>query len=182
MHGLAFVASRGALVVKEINIDVNSDNPIHIVARKAGVMSWLLSLIGVDPTTVFDVYLNRVEYSEGSLSGKVKHMIPLKSICNLGTGFFKPVLCFVFAVLCFIGAISVLGARNSGPVVLILLLIAVVFVIAYFLKRTLLIFALPASGVGPVFCIKRSVIEGVVIDEKVADTIIDIMTQLIANS
>lgn len=114
MRGLSMTASRGALVIKEMKIDEDSDRPIHIVARKAGLIAWFLALIGVDPTIEFDVYKDRVEFFEGSLSGKMRHMIPLKAICNLGSGYFKPIIYVVMAILCLVIGIT-LGCIDISP-------------------------------------------------------------------
>lgn len=183
MNALAFAASRGALVLKEVKIEEGSDNPVHIVARKAGFIAWVLSLIGIDPTTIFDVYTNRIEFVEGSLSGKMRHMIPLKSVCNLGTGYFKPILCFFFAVLLLFFSITAAFSRDvPGIMVFILLLAAVACIAAYYLKKTLIVFALPASGLGAVISVKRSVIEGVAMDEEQAERIVSIISGLIQKS
>ena len=100
------LAGKSALVIKEAK--VNEDGPLYvkIKGRKSGLIAWFLALIGIDTTTTFEVYENRVEFTEGSLSGRIKEMIPLSSISNLGTGYMKPVIWMVLAIMTLYVAIT----------------------------------------------------------------------------
>ena len=80
MHNLARVLGRSALVVKEVNVDESADMQVRIVARKAGVISWILSLLGIDSTFTLWVYRDRIESMEGSLSGRIKTVVPMVSL------------------------------------------------------------------------------------------------------
>ncbi len=68
MHSLAVTLGRQALVLKQFTINPEGEKYVHIVARKAGLFSWLLTLLGVDATTDFRVYSNRIYFQKGSLS------------------------------------------------------------------------------------------------------------------
>lgn len=184
MHGMAMAASRGALVVKELSINESGPTYVRLVGRRAGLIAWLMSLIGVDPTTTLEISATRLELTEGSLSGKVRNMMPLAKICNIGAGFFKPVVLLLLAgILLLVTLVTAIASMTGTTGMHLLSLIAFVgsiaCVVAFFLKKTLVLFALSGSGVGPIIAFKRSVIEGVSIDEEQAKSIVSILTQLV---
>lgn len=180
MHGIAMAASRGALVLQELVINEEGPRYLHMVGRKSGLIAYLLSLIGIDPTTTMDVIGNKIELEEGSLSGKVKHLVPLSSICNLGAGYYKPFILVVSAiVLLVLSLVLSFSGGVPGGIVFLLFAAAIGCAVAYYLKKTLVLFALPGSGFGPIISFKRSVIEGVDIDESQAKRIIVLLTTLI---
>jgi len=180
MHGLAMAASRGALVVKELSVNENGPVFVRLVGRRSGLVAWLLALIGIDPTTSLEVFADRIDLSEGSLSGQVRQAVPLVSVCNLGFGYCKPFVLLVVAVmLLFLSLALALQDGAPGVIAVLFLLLAAGCVVAYFLKKTLLIFALSGCGMGPVISFKRSVIEGVAVDESQARRIVEIITSLV---
>jgi len=62
-----------ALVIKSWKADIkpidNQNNFVFIIGRAGDLISWLLSLLGVDPTTKILVGIERVEFNSSSLSG-----------------------------------------------------------------------------------------------------------------
>ena len=97
MHSLALSLGERALVLKEFSIDENATTgaQVRIVARKEGLIAWLLTLMGIDVTTIFEVYSNRIEFSRGSLSGKLCNVIPLSALSVGTTGYTKPIIFLV---------------------------------------------------------------------------------------
>lgn len=182
MHKLAVAASRSALVLQELEVNENGPTYVRLKGRKSGLVAWLLALIGIDPTTTLEITGDRIDYVEGSLSGKMKHTIPINAVCNLGTGYFKPVALLVGAIVCVVLSIVITLMGGSSFIVLMLFVAAVTDAICYYLGNTLVVFMLPGSGTGPVIGFKRSVIEGVVIDEKTAYNIVDIVTDLVVRN
>ena len=85
-----------------------------VVGRKPGLLDWLLTIIGINTTVVFEVYDNRVEYSYGSLSGRMTETIPLSKISNLMCGYFKPFFLLVLAAILFIAGICVSFSAGNG--------------------------------------------------------------------
>ncbi len=178
MHSLAMSLGEQALVLKEFTINENAttEAQVHIVARKAGIAAWFLTLMGIDVTTIFDVYSNRIEFSSGSLSGKLCNVIPLSALSVGRTGYTKPILLLVLAALCFIAGIF-LGI-NRGPEGFVAgALFALLFFVCYFLKKTLLIAVVSHSSFVAGFAFKRSVIEGVKVDYEQAMQVISIINR-----
>lgn len=186
MHKLALGASRGALVVKELTINEEGPVFVRLVGRRGGLLAWLLALIGIDPTTTMNVTASRIELTEGSLSGKVRHMVPLSAICNLGTGYFKPIallalgfVLLVFSLSQFIAiAFFDVDAGYSFAGFSVLLFSAASFA-AYSHSKTLVLFAMSGSGMGTAVGFRRSAIEGVSVDEQQARKVVEIMTKLV---
>lgn len=173
MHNLAMLAGKAALVIKEAEVNEAGPLYVRIKGRKSGLLDWFLTLIGIDTTTTFEVYENRIEFTEGSLSGQIKEMIPMSSISNLGTGYMKPIIWMVLAVLSLLLIIPTLGISA---------LFMFLFGFLYFFRKSLLLYAIPNSGSGAVIIFKRSLIENVNITEAEAYRIIEIITQLVEKS
>lgn len=170
MHQLAMLAGKAALVIKEAEVNETGPLYVKIKGRKSGVIAWLLTLIRIDNTTTFEVYEDRIEFSEGSLSGRIKEMIPLTAVCNLGTGYLKPTIWMVLAVIMLLLAIPTFG---------ISLLFMLLFGFLYFFRKSMLLYAIPNSGRGAIIIFKRSLIENVNITEEDAYKIISLITNLV---
>lgn len=161
---------RSALVLKEFSVNYDGPEYVHIVARKAGLVSWLLTLMGIDATTVFRVYGDRIEFQEGSLSGRLQTVMPMKSISITSTGYMKPVMLIVWAGFFLLLAIPTFG---------ITLIFSIICFIFYFLNKNLVISAVSNSGWPALICFKRSVIEGVTIEYAQAQEVINVINQLL---
>ena len=171
MSSFASAAARSALVVKEIKLNESGPQYVHIVARKAGVIGFLLSVLGIDATTTFDVYADKLEFSQGSLSGYVKSCMPLSKMTVATGGFVKPFVELIIAILLiFPGSIFTIGISA---------IIGIFFIIHYFLSKTLVVQVVASSGWDATICLKRSVIEGVEINQATADRIVDIIRALV---
>ena len=81
---------RSALVVKEFTVNQEGPHYVHIVARRGGIINWLLTLCGINTTTILDIYEDRVLFEHGSLSGKLKSCMPLSAMSVASGGFFNP--------------------------------------------------------------------------------------------
>ena len=170
MHSLAMSVGNNALVLKEFSINNDGPEYVHIVARKAGLLSWLLALVGIDATTVFRVFADRIEFQEGSLSGQVCTTMPLRSISITTCGYTKPFALIVLAILCVIpGVFFTFGLS---------LILAVIFFIFYKLNKALMISVVSNSSWPASICFKRSVIEGVKIEYEQAQEVINLVNKL----
>ncbi len=156
-----------ALVLKKWYAQKTPDsngNYVHLVGRQGGLLAWILSLLKIDPTTEVEIKKNLIVFTVGSLAGKQKRVIPMKSVCSAYYGYEKPwkealILGAVLSPFFFIGLIV-------GP-------------IYYFLNKSLSVGIIESSGWIGGFSFKRSVIEGVNIDEEKAYEVIDIIRELI---
>ena len=159
MSSLASAAAKSALVVKEIRINEEGPQYVHIVARQGGVLAFIISLIGIDSTTVFDVYADRLEFVEGSLFGRLTTCMPLSSVSVATSGFVKP---FMWLLL---------------GIPLSFVCIGIPMVIGYFLCKSLVVSVTSNGGQAVTICLKRSIIEGVAINEETAFKIVQIIKE-----
>lgn len=156
-----------ALVIKKWHASktVNPDgNYVHLVGRESGLLAWFLALVGIDPTTEIEIKDNLIIFTDGSLEGSRKRVIPMKSVCSAYYGYEKP-----WKVALLIGILM-------SPLYGFGLLIGPLY---YFLNKSLSIGVIENSGWIGGFSFKRSVIEGQNIDEKKAYEVIDIVRTLI---
>ena len=165
---------RSALVVKEFTVNQEGPHYVHIVARRGGIINWLLTLCGINTTTILDIYEDRVLFEHGSLSGKLKSCMPLSAMSVASGGFFKPVICLFWAFVFFIAAFF-----TSGFALDLTIILAIASIVYYFIRRSLLIEIVSASSWGASICFKRSIIEGVNVDYDKAIQVVDILTMLV---
>lgn len=157
MSTLATAAAKSALVVKEIRINEQGPLYVHIVGREAGAWAFIKQIVGIDSTTVFDVYADRLEFVEGSLSGRLTTCMPLSSVSVATSGFVKPFLWVIVGIL-------------TLPIC-----IGILFLIGYYLSKSLIVSVTSNGGEAVTICLKRSVIEGVEINEETAFKIVEII-------
>lgn len=185
MSSFASAVASSALVVKEIKVNEIGPQYVHVVARKAGLIAFLRAAIGIDVTTKFDVYADRVVFNHGSLSGYVKETMPLSSLSVITGGFVKPFMHFVAGIVLIIWALVSAGAvssadEGSGDMVIpfVMGIVGIYLIVRYFLSKTMLIQVASSSGWIGSICLKCSVVEGVAITDKTAEKIIDVVTKL----
>ena len=169
MHSLAMSVGSSALVLKQFTINNEGPEYVHIVARKAGLLSWFLTVVGIDATTTFRLYAERIEFEEGTLSGKLNSTIPLSSVSIASCGYTKPFALLVLMIFSIFAAIPTFGLS---------LILALIFFIFYKLNKALLISVVTNSGFPASICFKRSVIEGVKVDFEEAQNVINLINQL----
>jgi len=183
MHQLAMLLARKALVLQEFNVEEGNYHIVHIKARKGGLISWIFSIIGLDSTNEFNIYEDKIEYVEGSLSGKIKTIIPLSAISIAQAGFCKPFISIVLSIISLIISITCfcykydIGTTFPGWLFLV---IAIIFIVNYILNKSLLVSVVSNSSFVASICFKRSIIEGVEINEKDAFAVVEIINKLLS--
>ncbi|HEC28232.1 MAG TPA: hypothetical protein ENI65_01400 [Gammaproteobacteria bacterium] len=156
-----------SLVIKKwyASDDANENSDfVHLVGRESGILSWLLSIFKIDPTSEIEIKDNLIKFTSSSLAGQEKRIIPLNSISSAYYGYEKPwkmalVLTVLLTPIFFIGLIV-------GP-------------LYYFLNKNLTVGVVEASGWVGSFSFKRSIIEGQNINEEEAYKVIEIIRSLI---
>lgn len=155
-----------ALVIKKWSA---SDEPneegtyVHLAGREAGLLAWALSILGLDPTTEVEIKKDLIVFTSSSLAGRTTRVIPMKSLTSAYYGYEKPWRdALILTIL-----LSPIGiGLILGP-------------LYYWLNKQLMIGVVEASGWTGGFAFKRSVIEGVNIDEEQAYEVIKIVRTLI---
>ncbi|MCX6911280.1 MAG: hypothetical protein NTY01_25005 [Verrucomicrobia bacterium] len=184
-----------ALVIKEWKASNQPDskgNYIKIVGRQGGLLSWLLALLKVDPTTTIKVTQTRVEFAAASLSGTEHRMIPIGNVCSTYYGYHKPwkAAVFLFLLLSYFSVqilgivVAAIAESMVAGVIGGLFGIAIAAAIAlayYFLSRKLTLGFVEHSSAVSAIRFKRSVIENVDVNEKEARYICE-LTQFLIES
>lgn len=140
---------------------------IRIEGRQAGALAWLLSLLEIDPTTVFEAHQHGIVFTQGSLAGSIKKFIPAHHLCAVEYGYRKPwkmALVIGLATLCLCGLGLVLGPMY------------------YFLSRKMSLGFTELSGNTNEIEFYRSVLEGQAVDEARAGEVIDILQAIYLQS
>lgn len=150
--------------VSETAVDAAHNN-VLIEGRAGGLLSWLLSLIGISPTVQMAIGPERIQFSEGSLAGSAHRIIPLENVCSTFYGYAKP---WKEAVMLAI----ILGVPTFG----IGVILAIIY---YYLNKHMTVGFVEVSGVVNVIAFKRSVIEGVKIEEAQAQQVAELTQRLI---
>lgn len=177
-----------AYVIKEWQADVrpvdDKNNYVRIVARKGGLISWFLALVGVDPTVTLSVSSRNFVHEQGSLFGWIRRVTPLSKISSITYGYRKPlpeaILIFLFLGSGLMSVLSVVRRRGLGVgTVLLAVVIALVAAGVYYaLNKTAFIEAVDNAGKGSGLRFKRSVIENQKIDETQAERVSGIVQAL----
>jgi hypothetical protein len=181
-----FLATRGSvsmgsvLVIKSWSVNPNpgpSEPHIRIVGRASGLISFLLSLVGIDATTTLTVTARHIEYESGSLEGFTRLITPLDHVSTTFYGLFKPWKSTMVFVALGVAAIT-LG--TAGAILGMLMIFGAG--LYYFLNRQLTLGYIAYSKPGYALRFKRSVIEGQEINEKALSDIIYLIEHLIKPS
>ena len=162
---------------------------IEIEGRKPGVIAFLLTLIGIDATTSLIVTPRDIRFRKGSLYGEITSMMPLTCVASAHAGFAKPIQYLIAAGAVFLASIGGaigghrdLGGHGGGAAFALLgLIVAVVFVVAYFLSRKMAVYVESSGGATFGLIFKRSIIEGVEVDINKVKALVDIIRELVIN-
>lgn len=179
------LVSKQPLVIKQWSVSStpgDSGEYVQIHGRAAGLVSFLLSLVGIDPTTTLAVDARSIRFEQGSLAGFVKRVTPLASVSRASFGYSKPWIaaCIIagWGVAMMVFLPKMLFVSGIGLVIgLLLLIFALIY---YFLNKQFVLQIVDHSGVDPIeFIFKRSVIEGKSIDQDAGEQIVGIIEMLL---
>lgn len=162
-----------------INDHSSGDTLVELKGRDSGLLSWLLSLFGIEPTVTMRVTRRNIEFSQGSLAGYTKRIVPVVNVCSTLYGYTKPwqtaAAILVFGIMLGSGAASV----SPGLGAFVMLLGVVAAAAYYILNKVLTLGFVEDSGVFNAIQFKRSVIEGKNIDESDAAKVIAVIQNLV---
>jgi hypothetical protein len=153
---------------------------ISITGRKAGFVSWLLSVLRIDPVTSINVSVSRLEFKSASLAGTEHRVIPLESISSSFYGYHKPwkEAGAIIGLAFFLG--SMLAKEGNGSAFLLCLMLGIgIAAVYYFLNRSMTLGFIEVSGHASAIQFKRSVIEGIDINEEEARKVCELTQKLI---
>jgi hypothetical protein len=143
---------------------------ISIKGREGGLLSFLLSLVGINPTVSLVVDGQNLRFEEGSLAGFFRWVTPLTNVCSGGYGYRKP---WKPAVI-----IAILGTLTVWLAPLFWIGAALYYALNKELSVRLGDFGGKTYGIA----FKRSVIERIKVDEDEAARVVRIIEGLLTRA
>lgn len=144
---------------------------IELAGRQQGIISFLLTLVGVSPITEFRVTHDEVCCDSTSLFGRQNQSVPLRAISSVSAGARKPVgylvVAFLFAFAGIVGGLGVLWQEGFTRFLLSVLLcgaLTALFVVLYAVNKRFFVNIYPQGGPPILLSLKPNVIEGVPLD------------------
>lgn len=149
-----------------------SGNFIEIKGRAPGLISWLLSFVGIDATVALKVSENAIDFEQGSWGGRFYSKIPVTKVRSISYGYSKPWKAALSVTI-------IVGALFMALWGLGLILGPIAGAVYYYLNKSLMLGFHEGGGIERYFEIKRSVIEGKRLEEKDAEQVQEIIASLI---
>jgi len=144
---------------------------VELVGRQQGIISFLLTLVGISPITDFRVTSEEICCNSTSLFGRQNQSVPLRAISSVAAGVRKPVgYLFVAFVLLVVGVFGGLGVLwNEGFYKFFVSLTACVaiaglFIWLYAINERFFVSVFTQGGPPILLSLKPNVIEGVPLD------------------
>jgi len=174
----------GAMVISEWHV-ANQPNSqgefIAIRGRAPGLFSWIMSLLGVERGVRMVATAQHIRFQEGDLGGSSTRIIHLDKVCSTYFGYKKPwaeAAAFIFVLA---PILAPLGAEimNSAIGGLFGFIVAIAIAAIYYaLNKRMSIGLVEMSGVVNQIVFKRSVLEGINLDEQSSSQASDVIQWL----
>lgn len=147
---------------------------MRIEGRQEGILSWLMVILGIDTSVVLFLSTTDVELRMHSLlNGFVYRVIPLNHVASVEGGFVKPWPLLIVALGAVLGGAFMGWSAGRWTFLLLGLVVAVVMIVLYTLQKTMSLTIEATNGSWVRVQVKRSVIEGVVVNEETTEMLVD---------
>lgn len=159
---------------------------IEIVGRPSGIVSWLFSLLKIEPNFSLKVFFEKIEFKSVSIFGYRTHVLPADSISHTFFGFEKPFFkaLYWFSIF-FIPSVLIIEhgrSASSGFIFLGIFGILIGLTVAaliFILNKTMVIGVNMDGGSRFSLTMKRSVIENIDINENQLEKATEIILEII---
>lgn len=172
------------MVLRRFQIDETgtSGANVWIEARQPGLVSFLLTLVGLDPNSSLRVTRGSISFRNSSVFGMNQVSTPLANVGAFVGGYKKPFWALVFSGLMFLIGLSLAFTEDGGMLFGFFSFLAVVGLVYYYLQKTMFM-GFETSGGGTYgFAFKASVLEGVGVDIKRVESTIAFVNTLISSA
>ncbi|MDP6199656.1 MAG: hypothetical protein QF531_02700 [Candidatus Poseidonia sp.] len=176
--------SGSALVLRRFQIDETgvSGANVWIEARQPGIISFLLTLVGLDPNSSLRVTRGSISFQNSSVFGMNQVSTPLANIGAFVGGYKKPFWALVFAGLMFFIGLSLAFVEDGAVFFGFFAVLSICGLLYYYLQKTMFM-GFETSGGGTYgFAFKASVLEGVGVDIKRVESTIAYVNSLISSA
>ncbi len=172
------------LVLRRFQIDETgmSGANVWIEARQPGIVSFLLTMVGLDPNSSLRVTRGSISFQNSSVFGMNQVSTPLANIGAFVGGYKKPFWALVFSGLMMLTGLSLAFTEDGGILFGLFVFLALIGLIYYYLQKTMFM-GFETSGGGTYgFAFKASVLEGVGVDIKRVEGTIAYVNSLISSA
>ena len=177
-----------ALVLRKFEINKTPaserDEIINITGRPGGILSWILTIIGLETEYFLKVTSREIRIKTSSLFGQFHHVVSLTSISDVHCGYLKPIGYLIFGTIVVLSGLYMWIFDYDGSFWHFLggLIAGTIFFVLYWLLKKIQILVLTRAAFPLGLTFKRSVIENVPVDIERAKLVIEIINSLIVNS
>ena len=162
----------GAMVISEWHAGHQPNDQgeyVSIRGRAPGLISWVLSTLGVERGVRLVATTKHIQFKEGDLGGSSTRIIHLDKISSTYYGYKKP-WAQAFTIIWVLGGIlapicAALTKSETGAVIGVLLSIGIA-ALYYALNKRMTVGVVEQSGIVNQIVFKRSVLEGLKLDEE----------------
>ena len=151
---------------------------VRITGRQEGIISWLMSLVGIDPTVSITVTKKNFRFESRTFWGHIRRTIPVSRISEIQDGFQRPWLApIIFGLIGLLIFLFMFPLLFDGEVLSAfgcVFLAIIFFGIAYLIYRLNRYFVIGVFGFGGTLVgatFKPSFIEGQKIDADAAERV-----------
>ena len=172
------------LVLRRFQIDETgvSGANVWIEARQPGIVSFLLTMVGLDPNSSLRVTRGSISFQNSSVFGMNQVSTPLANIGAFVGGYKKPFWALVFSGLMMLFGLSLAFTEDGGILFGLFAILALIGLIYYYLQKTMFM-GFETSGGGTYgFAFKASVLEGVGVDINRVEGTIAYVNSLISSA
>jgi hypothetical protein len=162
---------------------------IELVGRQQGIISFLLTLVGISPITDFRVTPDELCCNSTSLFGRQNQSVPLRAISSIAAGVRKPVgylfVAFIFLVIGVFGGLGVLWREGLYKFLVSFMVcgaFAGVFIWLYVINKRFFVSVYTQGGPPILLSLKPNVIEGVPLDLERALQVVKIIRDRVVAS
>lgn len=167
------------LSLKKFDLD-RENRTLQISGRAAGIIGFLLSLLGVSPITTFTVFFDRIELVESKLSAQSRAVFPLPSVESTVCGHRRNIAYLIFAAVLVIVGLNLL-IQGEAVLAIVVVLIGGILAVAFLFSQRLFISVYAGSQVMQLV-FKEATIGGARIDRAQVMKAIDLINDRIAES
>ena len=155
---------------------------VWIEARQPGIVSFLLTMVGLDPNSSLRVTRGSISFQNSSVFGMNQVSTPLANIGAFVGGYKKPFWALVFSGLMMLFGLSLALTEDGGILFGLFAILALIGLIYYYLQKTMFM-GFETSGGGTYgFAFKASVLEGVGVDINRVEGTIAYVNSLISSA
>ena len=183
-HMLIMNITGSPMVLRRFQIDETgtSGANVWIEARQPGLVSFLLTLVGLDPNSSLRVTRGSISFRNSSVFGMNQVSTPLANVGAFVGGYKKPFWALVFSGLMVLIGLSLAFTEDGGMLFGFFSFLAIVGLVYYYLQKTMFM-GFETSGGGTYgFAFKASVLEGVGVDIKRVESTIAFVNTLISSA